>query len=207
MCKIMVKEMLQCRLFSVDRDFTSESFVESVLVGTNFEECVKNGVIAGLAKTREKFQSGENSLSVMSHCLHEDIYNCIRMELATHMQYDDFYFVPNISGNERLYFSYKGYVFIIKLADSTQNNTRQEQKIRRQEFDSHVISIVYALDKLRESIVSLSLQYIKGQDSLWTRNIPMEHIEERLFNNEDTSLEIVPQLPRLKRIAETKEAL
>lgn len=203
----MAKELLQCRLFSIGRDFTSESFVESVLVGTKFEECIRNGVMEGFMRTREKFQSGDNSLSLMSHCLHEDIYNCIKNELATHMGYEDFYFVPNISGNERLYFSYKGYIFIIKLADSTQNKTHQEQKIRRQEFDSHVISIVYALDKLRESIVSLSLQYIKGQDSLWTRIIPIDYIDERLFDNEDASLEIVPQLPRLKSVAETKEAL
>lgn len=202
----MAKELLQYRLFSMDRDFDSGLFVESVLVGTKFEECVRNGVVSGFVKTREKFQSGENSLSVMSHCLHEDVYNGIKNELVTHMGYEDFYFVPNISGNERLYFSYKGYIFIVKLSESTQNNTRQEQKIRRQEFEGHVISIVYALDKLRESIAYLSLQYIKDQSSQWTRIIPIEHVEELLFANED-AFEIVPQMPRLKRITETKEAL
>lgn len=204
----MAIEMLQCRLFAAESDFSSESFVKSVLEGSEFEECVRNGVIYGLQKTQDKFLSGDNSLSVMSHCLHEDIYNCIRNEFAAHMQYEDFYFVPNISGNERLYFSYKGYIFIIKLADSTQNKTRQEEKIRKQELENHVISIVYSLDKFRESITSLSLQYIKGQDSLWTYIIPVGHKSVGIFSTEeDDTVDVIPQLPRLRRMSETKEVL
>ena len=202
----MAIEILQCRLFSVESDFNSDSFVKSVIEGTRFEECVRNGVMEGLQNTRVKFQGGENSLSVMSHCLHEDIYNCIKNELLEHMQHDDFHFIPNISGNERLYFSYKGYIFIIRLADSTQNKTRQEERIRKQECESHVISIVYSLDQLRESICSLSLQYIKGQDSLWTYIIPVRGEADQIFYSDEESINITPKLPRLKK-TETKKAL
>lgn len=62
------------------------------------------------------------------------------------------------------------------MADSTRNRTKQEDKIRNQELGCHVISIVYTLDTFRENINTLSLQYIKGQNTLWKYSIPTQQI-------------------------------
>lgn len=122
------------------------------------------------------------------------------------MAADSFTFTSSISGNERLFFEYQGYVFIVKLADSTQNNTKQESKIRNQELGRHVISIVYTLDTFRENINTLSLQYIKGQTIVWQHTIPVQNIPifEDIDNNE---VEIVAQKPKLKRASLNKKAI
>ena len=49
--------------------------------------------------------------------------------------------------------------------------TGPNQVIRNQIADNHIISICYSLDALRENIQSLSLQYIEGQNAIWTYNI------------------------------------
>mgnify|MGYP003295007254 FL=1 len=97
-------------------------------------------------------------------------------------------------------------MFIVKLADSTQNKTKQESKIRNQELGRHVISIVYTLDAFRENINTLSLQYIKGQTIVWQHTIPVQNIPifEDIDNNE---VEIVAQKPKLKRASLNNEAI
>ena len=201
----MAREIIQYSMFPTEHDFNSETFKAAVL-NSKFEECLRIGVMTGLSRTQEKFQAGDNSMSVMSHCLHEDVYNAIKNELSAQMAADSFTFTSSISGNERLFFEYQGYVFIVKLADSTQNNTKQESKIRNQELGRHVISIVYTLDTFRENINTLSLQYIKGQTIVWQHTIPVQNIPifEDIDNNE---VEIVAQKPKLKRANLNKEAI
>lgn len=201
----MTREIIQYSMFPTEHDFNSEMFKTSVL-SDKFEECLRIGVTTGLSRTQEKFQAGDNSMSVMSHCLHEDVYNAIKNELSTQMASDNFTFTSSLSGNERLFFEYQGYVFIVKLADSTQNNTKIESKIRNQELGRHVISIVYTLDAFRENINTLSLQYIKGQTIVWQHTIPVQNIPifEDIENNE---VEIIAQKPKLKRASLSKETI
>ena len=201
----MAREIIQYSMFPTEHDFNSETFKDTVL-SDKFEECLRIGVTTGLSRTQEKFQAGDNSMSVMSHCLHEDVYNAIKNELSAQMAADSFTFTSNLSGNERLFFEYQGYVFIVKLADSTQNKTKQESKIRNQELGRHVISIVYTLDSFRENINTLSLQYIKGQTIVWQHTIPVQNIPifEDIENNE---VEIVAQKPKLKRASLNKKAI
>lgn len=201
----MSREIIQYSMFPTEHDFSSDKFKASVL-SDKFEECLRVGVTSGLSKTQEKFREGDNSMSVMSHCLHEDIYNAIKYELSTQMPLEHFAFTSGMSGNERLFFEYQGYVFIVKLADSTQNKTKQEAKIRNQELGRHVISIVYTLDAFRENINTLSLQYIKGQTIIWQHSIPVQYIPE-LENTENKNVEIVAQKPKLKKANINKEAI
>ena len=200
-----MKDFLQYSMFDTENVFNPERFKETVL-DDRFQDCLRIGVTQGLIKTKNKFNYGSNSMSVMSHCLHEDVYNAIKNELSAQMAADSFTFTSSISGNERLFFEYQGYVFIVKLADSTQNNTKQESKIRNQELGRHVISIVYTLDTFRENINTLSLQYIKGQTIVWQHTIPVQNIPifEDIDNNE---VEIVAQKPKLKRASLNKKAI
>ena len=197
--------MIQYSMFPTEHDFNSDKFKAAVLNG-RFEACLRTGVTTGLSKTHEKFHEGVNSMSVMSHCLHEDIYNAIKNELATQMPLEHFTFASNVSGNERLFFEYQGYIFIVKLADSTQNRTKQETKIRNQELGCHVVSIVYTLDAFRENINTLSLQYIKGQTIVWQYSIPIQQTID-VSDMEDYKEEIVIQKPRLKRTNSNKEVI
>ena len=201
----MTKEIIQCSVFPAEHEFNSDKFKASVLTD-KFEECLRIGVTTGLSKTQEKFREGLNSMSVISHCLHEDIYNAIKNELSAQMTSEHFVFTSNISGNERLFFEYQGYAFIIKLADSTRNRTKQEDKIRNQELGCHVISMVYTLDTFRENINTLSLQYIKGQTTLWKYSIPTQQIVD-VVEIESENKEIVAQKPRFKKTNHNKEAV
>lgn len=74
----MAREIIQYSMFPTEHDFNSETFKAAVL-NSKFEECLRIGVMTGLSRTQEKFQAGDNSMSVMSHCLHEDVYNAIKM--------------------------------------------------------------------------------------------------------------------------------
>lgn len=200
-----MKETKQQSMFATEHDFNVDDFKASILNST-FEKCIKDGVITGLCKTQERFQDGNCSMSVISHCLHEDVFNAIKDELSTQMHEEHFYFTSNISGNERLLFKYKDYVFIIKLADRTQNKTKQENRIRNQELDCHIISIVYTLDLFRENIKTLSLQYIKGKTVTWVYPISMQDIPN-LKDTENDEVKIIAQKPKLKKENANKEAI
>ena len=201
---VMVGEIEQYSMFPTESDFSSDLFKESVMTD-QFEECLRMGVVDGLRKTKEKFSEGENSMSVIMHCLHEDVYNGIKIALKTQMPNEHFTFTTNVSGNERLFFEYCGYVFIIRLADSTNNNTKQEAKIKNQELSKHVITIVYSLDALRENLNSLSLQYIKGQSVTWHYSIPTKSIG-KILTIEDSAVSIEARKPKLKTANYNREA-
>jgi hypothetical protein len=201
----MLQEFMQNSLFPLETDFNPEHFKESVL-DSKFECCLRAGVISGFEKTQAKFRDGNNSMSVMSHCLHEDIYNAIQEELSQQLPSEHFVFSPNVYGNERLYFTYKDYIFIIKLADSTNNSTKQEIKIRNQALDHHVVSIVYTLTAFRDGISTLRLQYIKGQTIVWQHSIHVEYTVDMTDHNLD-EVTIVPQKPKLRTTNKDKEAI
>lgn len=201
----MAIEMVQYSMFPTEHDFNSDKF-KAVVLNELFEECLRTGVTTGLSKTHKKFHEGTNSMSVMSHCLHEDIYNAIKNELSTQMPLEHFTFTSNVSGNERLFFEYQGYKFIIKLANSTPNRTIQEAKIRNQELDCHVISIVYTLDAFKENINTLSLQYIKGQTTVWQYSIPIQPAID-IPEMEENKTEMVIRKPKLKKTNSNKEII
>ena len=199
-----MKDFLQYSMFDTENVFNPERFKETVL-DDRFQDCLRIGVTQGLIKTKNKFNYGSNSMSVMSHCLHEDVYNEIVGELMIQMPSECFTFSSSVYGNERLFFEYKGYVFIVKLADKTQNKTKQESKIRNQELGCHVISIVYTLDAFRERINSLNLQYIKGQTVVWRHPISLD--KDCIVDIECNEIEIVAQKPKLKSINQNKSAI
>lgn len=200
----MLQEFMQNSLFPLETDFNPEHFKASVL-DRKFECCLRAGVTSGFDKTQAKFKDGNNSMSVMSHCLHEDIYNAIQEELSLQLPSEHFVFSSNVYGNERLYFIYKDYIFIVKLADSTQNSTKQESKIRNQELDHHVISIVYTLNAFRDRISTLRLQ-LKGKTIVWQHSIPVEYNVDNTDYNFD-EVTIVPQKPKLKTTNKDREAI
>lgn len=196
--------MVQNQLFKTKGDFDPEQFINEVLADTSFEDCIRMGILSGFSKSQNKFSDGSNSLSLFSHCLHEDVYNSIVENLLFVFPYDEITYTTSTSGNERLFIFYKGYQFIVKLEDRTQNKTKQEELIRNQSMDYHIISIVYSLNETRTNIRSISLQYIKGKEALWVYDISIDNAQLVV---DSVVPEISPVFPTIKQSSKGKDII
>ena len=142
-------------------------------LGTGLEESISTGMLEGLEKTNQVFSNGDLSTRLHGQFLHETIFNCICSQANATMQ-DAPIFSTSIEGNKKCYFEYNGYVFILRKENVTPLETGPNQVIQNQEADAHVITINYSLDPLRESIQSISLQYIEGKNTIWQYSIPTQ---------------------------------
>lgn len=170
----MTREYFTPSLFPQKQDFNPESFKTSCLA-TGLEKSINAGVKEGLAKTNEMnmvFANGDLSFRLHGQLLHEMIFNCIRTATNEFMPNEEIEFVTSIEGNKKCFFRYNDYVFVLRREGVNLLETGPNQVIRDQIADNHVISISYSLDMSREIIQSLSLQYIEGQNTIWTHNIP-----------------------------------
>lgn len=169
----MVREYFIPSLFPQKQDFNPERFKASCLT-SGLEKSIEAGVKEGLAKTNKMnmvFANGDLSLRLHGQILHEMIFNCIRSATNEFMPDENIEFVTSIEGNKKCYFMYKDYVFVLRREGVNLMETGPNQVIRDQIAENHIISVSYSLDISRESVQSLSLQYIEGQNTIWTHNI------------------------------------
>lgn len=187
----MAKEYFTPSLFPQKQDFDPEKFRASCLV-SGLEESINAGAKEGLAKTNEVFFNGDMSYRLHGQFLHEKIFSCIQSASNEFMPDEKIEFVTSIEGNRKCFFRYNEYVFILRREGVNLLETGPNQVIRDQEADNHIISICYSLDFSREHIQSLSLQYIEGQNTIWTHSIS--------DNMHIPSSEELIELPEMKHV-------
>lgn len=163
-------------LFPSKKDFDSNKFLNAVK-GTEFEKCIYQGVANAWGKTKEVFRNGDKSLILLGQYLHEEVFNFIRKACRTLMPNEDIIFYQAPEGNKKSFFTYKGYIFIIKKSDVVRGKTEPNLVIKEQLCDSHVITIEYVLDELRENITSTAFLYKKGNITIFSYVIPNNNIE------------------------------
>lgn len=165
---------LQLSLFPSQKgEFKPEEF-NNAICDTPLIECVRNGLNNGFHRMRKVFATGDMSMRNESNFLHEAIFNAIKTQIDTYMPDWDISFSANKIGSERLFFTFKDYIFILKLAGVKTNNTKLSRYIENQEADKHIITLEYTLDDIRESIQSACFQYKNGKFSTYIMSIPLQ---------------------------------
>ena len=173
----MERSIFQESLFPIEKgDFSKDDFEKSIQ-NTEFVDCVRSGICNGFAETQSAFMAGDKSFRLSSDFLHEAAFNGIKSLMESSSVGTDVTFSPNMSGTERLHFSHRGYMFILKQTGAGYNRTKRTKDINEQNLDKHVITVAYSLDALRESIQGISLQYRKHDQVLYCYQIPMEKME------------------------------
>ena len=166
----MAQDFFIPSLFPVKGQFDPGDF-QSKCLGIGLEESISLGMSEGLEKTNQVFSNGDLSTRLHGQFLHETIFNCICSHANSTMQ-ETPVFSTSLDGNKKWYFQLRGYVFILRKENVIPLDTSPNQVILNQEADAHVITINYSLDQLRESIQSISLQYIEGKSIIWQYSIP-----------------------------------
>ena len=166
----MAQEFFIPSLFPVKGQFDPDDF-KSKCLGTGLEESISLGMSEGLEKTNQVFSNGDLSTRLHGQFLHETIFNCICSHAISTMQ-EAPVFSTSLDGNKKWYFQLRDYVFILRKENVIPLETSPNLVILNQEADVHVITINYSLDILRESIQSISLQYIEGKSTIWQYSIP-----------------------------------
>lgn len=182
-------------LFPSKNDFDRNHF-ENLVVVPYLEDIIMNALESAISKIQEYESSTTVSGSLFSHMMHERIFNEIQNAINLCEFSKDFTFEKNVRGNERLYFIYGQYIFILKNMDASTNQTKQSDCIKEQEADKHIITIGYRLDEYHTSLKSASFLYIKGKETLYQRDITSTGMFE--MQNSITEQPIKRAKPKLK---------
>lgn len=186
--------ILQLSLFPKTESFDSKKF-DMFVDRCSLQEPISRSLIMGFRKTMD-YSIGK-SKRTQANNLHEEVF--IQLETELRMLYPDLemVFADINAGNERLFFQLGEYIFILRLAGSSKNNTKVSDMIVNQSASNHIIILEYRLSELRDNIVSFSLIYERGNIVIYERHFDLQtiFIDKPQKNNSD---DIVPKLPKLR---------
>lgn len=194
----MGKTTLQPSLFPREKgDFDSGHLMALITKYPQFEAWLR----LGFTIAYEHLNQIECSMSkrLRSTNIHEFAFNELADSLTS---YPDL--APQIdvirsnAGNQKNYFSFGGYIFLLKKEDTTTNDTRMNFKIQHQEMNAHVISVEYALNPLQDAIISLRLSYYMGNQSMFSYNITLSSVVN-LSSESSETIEVTPIKPKLSQ--------
>lgn len=114
--------------------------------------------------------------------------------------------VQSKAGNQKNFFSFGSYFFILKKEGTIFNDTQINYKIQNQEMNAHVIIVEYTVSPMKDSIISLCLSYYMGNQSTFSYNIPLSSVSD--ISTETSKIaDVVPIKPRLSLKALGKNAV
>lgn len=109
------------------------------------------------------------SIRCKATVMHEVAYDNIRTLINQSAHADEFTFVADYSGNKRLFFMHRNYVFVLHKDGASHNDTNVTKTIDNQNGDFHYITLTYLLNDFHNEILSLVLSY----PGVYTQVIPM----------------------------------
>lgn len=191
-----MREEIQRSLFSNKDDFNPDKFKLECL-DSAFVECVRQGIICGFQNVT-KIDWFNPRKRVKSDMLHDAAFT--EIQNLANAAIEDISFHGDMSGNKRLWFSYRGYIFVLRKAESDGNKSVISDVIDAQGAESHVITIEYAVSAMWDKIVSISFQYIKNKSSEMSIYIPMQENGKIMFidGGINTIQKVEPVKPMLR---------
>jgi hypothetical protein len=192
----MENRVFQPSLFDDKEDFDPKHLVAKVKEANMDTELVSAAQCAYDSVT--DYASGtQASVRLFADMFHERFFSEFMLRAYQTTSAVKYNFSSNIVGNERLYFTYGGYVFIFRKKDSSENKTKQNDAIHEQSSGMHVITINYHYDL--DGIKNVSFQYIKGKNTVFSYDIPLcENENYKDFNKEQEIVAIKPVLKAKK---------
>lgn len=194
----MAKITLQPSLFPREKgDFDSGHLMTLITKYPQFEAWLRLGFV----RAYEHLNQIECPMSkrLRSTNIHEFAFNELTdsltsfPDLATQID-----IIRSNAGNQKNYFSFGGYIFILKKEDATTNDTQMNFKIQHQEMNAHVISVEYAISPLQDAIISLRLCYYRGTQSIFSYNITLSSLVN-LSSDTTEAIEVTPIKPKLSQ--------
>lgn len=172
----MTKPIFQPSLFPHDKgDFNPSHLMALITQHPQFETWLKLGFTRAYGHLNQI--ECPMSKRLKSSNLHEFAFNELANALGSFPTIAPLIDVnQSKSGNEKNFFSFDDYIFILKKEDAPTNNTQMSQKIQQQEMNAHVLSVEYVVGPFQDSIISLSLVYYLGGQSVFSYNIPLSSV-------------------------------
>lgn len=168
----MADSYFQPSFFQTKGEFDKDDFIWSI-DGTGIEDAIRKGVLHAMEKTKSVFIDWVPPLILFSQYLHQRVISCISQECVKTMGKNAPIFYNNPEGNQKSFFSFGDYVYVVAKGDVKKQNTSPNTVISEQLGDKHIITISYLIDETRESVVSLSLEYKKGKNTIFSHPIPL----------------------------------
>lgn len=163
--------IFQKTLFDEKGDFNPKEFNDKCINDT-FIKCVRNGIKTAVEKVSSL--NLQIMLRVKSDALHDVAFSEIQNRVSCTELHDKIYFKGDISGNNRLFFSYDDYIFVLRKKGSNGNKSEIENVVNSQKADKHIIIIEYGVNSTWEAVSSISFQYIRNDISEMCLYIPLE---------------------------------
>lgn len=202
----MTKISLQPSLFPKEKgDFDEGHFMTSIIQYPQFEVWLKLGFVRAYEHLNQVGCSMSKRLR--STNLHEFAFNELRDSLSSFPALESQVEISQSkSGNQKNFFSFGGYCFILKKEDASTNDTQINARIKFQEMDVHVVSVEYSVSPMQDSILSLRLSYYLGTRSVFSYNISLSSVNDIL--TEPTKVDdVTPIKPKLTRKTLDKTAI
>lgn len=168
------QQVFQPSLFPSQKGQFNPSDFERTIEGTRFEEALTIGLNEAMSKTKAFTSSFGSPLILFGQILHVCAFASIQQACMRLMGDNLPEFFNSQEGNQKSYFTYGDYIFIVEKADVKKQQTTPNRVIIEQQGDNHVISVSYLLDEMREEMVSVKLEYKIGSRTLYSRPLEME---------------------------------
>lgn len=185
-------------LFSSKEEFNKDHLT-ALIANSCIDKHIASAVIVAFESVKDYRSKHVVPYALFAQMLHVATYNCIRNEISKHSYAQEVSFGPCVTGNERLFFTYGGYIFIIRKLDASTNQTKQTESILNQEADNHIITIGYTLDDLREKVAEIAFMYIKGKKTIFTHSIPLNSEPALTYQDFDNDQNVERVQPKIKK--------
>jgi len=197
---------MQSSLFPNEKgDFDAGHLMALLTKYPQFEVWLKLGFIRAYAHLNQI--ECAMSKRLRSTNLHEFAFNELQDSLSSFPTLEPIIeVVQSKAGNQKNFFSFGKYFFILKKEDTTFNDTQINYKIQNQEMNAHVIIVEYTVSPMQDSIISLCLSYYMGNQSTFSYNIPLSSVSDISTETSEIA-NVVPIKPRLSQKALGKNAV
>lgn len=151
--------------------FDAETFANEQ-INDCFKDWIVDAVLTGFSTLQSICEIQPLTRRAKSDVLHDSVF--AQIEQGAHSLPKEMkpVFYGDFSGNQKLYFDYNGYRYILRKAGAATNKTKINTAIINQELPMHVITIEYFVSPLWDAINSVSFKYIKGDGVEFEYTIP-----------------------------------
>lgn len=163
------KTIFQQGLFESEKEAFDPMRFERMLEETEIEECISAAIMESCRIVQEGETYRHLSLKTQSVTISEVAMHLLQEKLEAAHGDVDFHF--DTEGNLRSYFITGGYIFILHKDDLPDNNTRQGRRVKNQQLDKHIITIIYKLNALRSDVATIALQYWQGNSFIYQKSL------------------------------------
>lgn len=167
--------------------FDAETFVNEH-INDSFKNWITDAVLTGFSNLQRMCEIQPLTRRAKSDVLHDCVF--AQIEQGAHSLPKEMkpVFYGDFSGNQKLFFDYNGYRYILRKAGAGTNDTKVNSAILNQELSMHVITIEYTVSPLWDAIITITFKYIKGDGVEFEYTIPTNLSASSIINDTPTTI-------------------